>query len=431
MYTPHRKEIMNGVYLTCVPEFKFKTGCLSVTFVTPLDKKTAAMNSVLPSVLRRGTSRCPDMESIAAVLDSLYGAKISPVARKYGESLCIGFYAGFVDDEFIPGGEKILEGVTKLVGEMLLSPVTSGGRLKAEYVNGERENLISDIKAQINDKRGYSVSRLTEIMCRGERYGVRDTGTLADAGKITVASLTKYYTEVLATAPVEVFYCGSADPGRVEHAVREALADLPRGEIMAMPETEIVAEPRSAKPRYTEEKFDVTQGKLAMGFRLGKAPERDDKAVLMVMSALFGGTATSKLFLNVREKLSLCYFASSSIDTQKRIMVVSSGIDFANYETAKNEILAQLEAVKNGDFDETELLSAKRAVMTAIFTALDSVPGTERLYLNKILSGSIYSPAELAAMAEAVTKDDVVYAARRAKLDTVYFLTGEGEADET
>jgi len=418
---------MRGVHLTCVPAYKFKTGCLSVTLTAPLEKKTASMNAVLPSVLRRGTARLPDMKSIAAVLDGLYGARISPVVRKRGEVQCLGFYAEFVDDEFVPEGRGVLEPVAQLMGEMLLYPATSGGRLKAEYVNGERENLISDIKAVINDKRVYAVDRLTELMCRGERYSVNELGTLADAGKISVATLTRHYREAVSMLPVEIFYCGAADPERVERAVSDALVDLPRGDVLPeMPETVVVPEPKAAKPRVYRETMDVTQGKLAIGFRLGKRPAVSDEAALLVLNALYGGCATSKLFLNVRERLSLCYYATSVIDTQKRVMLVSSGIDFAKYDEAYGEIMAQFEAVRNGQFDERELEAAKKSVMTALYAGLDRLSSTEGLYLSRRISGAVCTPPELAALAEGVTKDDILDAARNIRPDAVYFLAGEG-----
>ena len=421
-----RREIMRGVSLTCVREYKFKTGCLSMTLLTQLDRRTAAMNAALPSVLRRGTARFPDMESLAAQLDGLYGARIEPFVRKLGEVQCIGFYSDFPDDSFVPGGGQILEKTADLMGEMLLSPATSGGRLRAEYVDGERENLIDDIRAEINDKRIYSVRRMTELMCRGEAYGVSRMGSVADAEKISVATLTKHYRETVASSEIEVFYCGAADYARVEQAVRAALASLPRADAAGGPPvTDVKTEVRGAKPRVFTESLDVTQGKLAVGFRMGEPIMRPNYAAMLVFDALYGGSATSKLFLNVREKLSLCYFASSVVDRHKGVMIVSSGIDFAKYDQALSEILAQLDAVKRGDFEDWELDAARRAVVTAIYAAMDDQAGLESLYLDRVVSGMEATPEELAGLADGITREDVIRVARGIAEDTVYFLKGE------
>lgn len=421
------RQIAPGVELTCVTAYKFKTGCVSLTLMTPLDKKTAAMNAVLPSVLRRGTARYPDMESIEAVLDDLYGARLETVVRKRGEVHCVGFYADFPDDAFVPRGGRILEDTVALMGEMLLSPSTSAGRLRRAYVEGERDNLIDDINAEINYKRSYATHRLIELMCKGEKYSVNKLGTVSDAEKITVATLTKHYKNLIATANIQVYYCGSASPDRVERAVRNALAALPRRVSGDLPATQVKYEPSGDKVKVLKEKMDVSQGRLVMGYRMGHAFEYPNPSAVMVMNALFGGCAGSKLFLNVREKLGICYYAHSDMDRHKGIMLVSSGIEFKNYDVCVEEITAQLEAIKSGDFDESELSTAKKAVITALCASQDSPAGFESMYLNRALLGDGSRPEELAAMAEEVTAENVIKCASGIKLDSIYFLTGEDD----
>ena len=111
-----RTDIMQNVFLTYLPASKFKTSVLSAHLVTPLSKETASANALLPAVLRRGTMRCPDMESLSAALDTLYGAQIDYTVRKKGERQCIGFVASVIDDAFAPAGEKLLEPVADLLG---------------------------------------------------------------------------------------------------------------------------------------------------------------------------------------------------------------------------------------------------------------------------------------------------------------------------
>jgi predicted Zn-dependent peptidase len=420
-----RKEIMPFAHLTYVKTQKFKTGCLSVNLITQLDKKTAAKNALLPKVLRRGTARHPDMEHLSAALDELYGARIEPIVRKIGENHCIGFYADFIDDDFVPRGENILEKVTALLGEMLLLPNTHNGILLREYVESERRNLIDEIAAEINDKRSYSIKRLLEIMCDGEAYGVGRLGEQSTAAAITPQALTKYYRNLLSSARIEIFYCGAAPLKRVESALLEAFSTLPRGKCADEVVTDVVLTAGNP-PKVVEEAMDVGQGKLAIGFRLGACMKAPNYAAISVFNAIYGGAVTSKLFLNVREKLSLCYFASSAVQKLKGVMLVSSGIEFDKYEEAKNEILSQLDAVRNGEIEDWELTSAKRAVITSIQTALDRPAGIEGLYFENAISGIGCTPDELAALSETVTKDDVQKIAQSVVLDTIYFLKGTG-----
>lgn len=430
METVFRRQIMPHVQLTCVETDKFKTGVLSVYLLTKLKKEDAAKNALLPQVLRRGTARHPDMESMAAALDELYGAYIEPVVQKKGELQCIGFYSSFIDDRYVPQGGNILYQAAALLGEVLLTPNTRGGRLKAEYVEGEKEKLIEEIQAAVNDKRQYSVNRLVEQMCAEEAFGINRLGTEEAVKKITVASLTKHYKKLLASAAVEIFYCGSEKPEKVQQAVLSAFGSMPRGEFGEDLTTEVRAEPVEETPRLFTETLNVTQGKLALGFRLGPLKTVYEIAAAIVFNAVYGGAVTSKLFLNVREKLSLCYFANSALEKQKGIMLVSSGIEFSKYQQALDEILAQLEAVKSGKIESWELESAKRAVVTSLKTTEDRPAMLAGFYLEQAVAGLSCTPEEIAALAEGVTAEEVRKIASAVKLDAIYFLKGEGTNED-
>ncbi len=420
-----RKEILPSVQLTCIQTEKFKTNCMSINLLTPLDRKTAAMNGMLPAVLMRGTVAHPDMESLSAAMDDLYGATITPAVRKLGEWQIPGLYAEFVDDAYVPQGEKLLEKTADLLGEILLAPATSGGWLRGEYVDSEREQLMERIRSRIVNKNSYAVSRLIELMCSDEAYGTDRLGSLQEAEKIKNGTLTKHYKELLADSEIEVFYCGSADPQRVAGAVIRALAQLPRSE--EPPQgggTEIRLTP-AGEPRYFEERLEVTQGKLAMGFRMGEYMLSPNYAALQVFNAAYGGSVTSKLFENVREKLSLCYYASSSLDKHKGVLLVSSGIEFAQYDRARSEILHQLDQMKAGEITPEEMLGAKRYVASTLRSYADSPSALESFYLGQALEGLDYGPEDLAVMVEAVEKEEVVEIAKGVELDATYFLKGQ------
>lgn len=429
METVVKRQIMPGVDLTCARTEKFKTGVLSITLLTELKKETAARSALIMRVLRRGTSTHPTMEAIAAELDELYGAKIKTTLRKKGEIACIGLYASLPDDYFVGSGDQ-LEKTAGLMGEILLSPATKGGTLKGEYVESEKQNLINEIQGLINDKRSYSVKRLTELMCSGEKFGISILGTEASVKKITAAGLTKYYRELIAKSHVQVFYCGSAEPERVEQAVRDTLASMPRQEVCRFLSTDVRCEPVKEHIREYREEMNVTQGKLVMGMRLGEVMKSPNYAALMVMNGVFGGCVTSKLFMNVREKLSLCYYASSTLEKHKGIMIVSSGVQPDNCDKAKNEILVQLDAVKNGEIEDWELDGAKGAIITALQTCLDEPYRLENFYLDNNLTGLDYSPEIMAGLVDGVTKEDVMAAATGVKTDCIYFLTAKEQENE-
>lgn len=421
---------MPDVWLSCLETDKFKSDCLSISLLTGLDRQTISKNALLPRVLARGSTLHPDMNSISAACNELYGARIIPCVRKLGEILAIGFYAGFIPDRFTPDGAMLLEPVTSLLGELLLSPATKGGLLQKEYVESEKQKLMEDIRARINDKRDYAVFRAVEEMCAYEEYGCDEMGSEDGARSVNYIDLTRHYHDLLLSCPIEIFYCGSASPKRVEKALKDALMSLPRGEINTDIGTEIRLNSLAAQPRYFTEHMDVSQGKLVMGWRLGECMDDPDFAAIKVFNALFGSGVSSKLFLNVREKLSLCYYASSFTDTHKGVMLVSSGISFDKFEEARDEIIRQLDAVKSGDFTQEDLNAAVKAVSSDLISAADSPGALEGFYLSQLIDGLEYGPKELAALCGEVTREDVISIAKSTELDTVYFLCGSEEDNE-
>ena len=424
-----RSELMPGVFLSHLRSDKFKTACMSLNLLTQLKRESAAMNALIPNVLARGTTRYPDMEQLSARFDELYGAAVEPVNRRIGEVHCIGFFASFPEPAFLPGGEALLGEMSALMAEMLLSPNTRGGLLLPQYVESEKEKLLDLIRSRVNEKRSYAVQRCLEEMCCCEDYAVSRFGTLEDCEAIHYKKLTRHYRELLRKSPVELFYCGRASLAEVEDALRTSLAGMPRGEIDYDIGTDLRMNALEAEPRYFEERMDVTQGKLVLGFRLGACMEDPDRAAIHVFNAVYGSGVNSKLFMNVREKLSLCYYASSAIVLRKGLMLVSSGISFDKFDAAKAEILAQLEAVRNGDFTDEELNWARRAVASDLRAAMDSPGELEGYWLSQALDGLDYGPTELAELAGEVTREDVIAVAKSVELDLVYFLRGEDGTD--
>ena len=416
-------QLGSGIYLTYLPARKFKTSLLSAQFVTPLRQETAAACALLPAVLRRGTVRYPDLGALSARLDRLYGASVDYTVRKQGENQCVGFVASFIDDSFIPGGEQLLEPVAELVGELLCDPVTERGRFVGAYFESEKTNLIDAIRSQMNDKREYAYARLLGEMCDREPYGLSRLGDAESAERLQLKKLHALYGELLSTARLELFYCGSAPLERVEAALSAALAPLPRDGIQ---ETAAGApHPVRAEVKRVEEAMDVTQGKLGMGFACGS----DDRAAVLMGNTLFGGSSNSKLFLNVREKLSLCYYASSNYHRQKRIITVSSGIEFANYQQAFDEIMAQLEAVRRGELEDWELDGARSTLLNAYASMGDSQGKLENFYLGQAATGQEDTPELLAEQVRQVTPERIFEAMETVSLDTVYFLKGKEAAE--
>jgi len=425
-----RCEIMNGVALTCLRSDKFKTACMSVNLLCQLERETASINALVPYVLRRGTSMYSDMEALSARMNELYGTAIEPVVRRIGEIQCLGFYSSFPEGEFLPDKKELLPDVLKLIGELLLHPATRGGLLLPDYVESEKEKMIDAIRSRLNDKRSYATIRCMEEMCCFEDFAVGRFGTEEDVDNINYKKLTRRYKELLQQCPIEIIYCGKESEKAVRRAVKDALVTLPRGEINYDIGTDVRMNAIEAQPRFVEEEMDVTQGKLVMGFRLGEVMEEPDMAALYVFNSIFGGSSTSKLFMNVREKLQLCYYASSGLNIPKGLMLVSSGIEFDKLDEARNEIFAQLDEMRRGNITDAELSAAKAGVASDLRAAMDSQGALEGFFLSQTLMGLDYGPMELAELVADVSAKDVVEIAQSVECDLIYFMSGSSAAED-
>jgi predicted Zn-dependent peptidase len=414
-----------GAELLCVQTEKFKTGVFSVSLVMPLREETATAHALLADVLYRGSEQYPDIESISAATDELYGASVGPSVRQRGESQSVCFSASFIDDCYALDGTGVLEPTLALLGDLLLRPVTENGVFRADFVRTEGLNLADQIRARVNDKRGWSIFRLTQEMCAGEAYALDKLGSAEEAEQMSPQHLWDCYQNLLRQARVIFYYGGSARPQRVEEAVRACFAPLltPReGDSGCL----VLAHP-AGPVREVTDRMDVGQGKLAMGFRTGGVTvEHPDYPALLVFNALYGGTTNSRLFLHVRERLSLCYFASSMLDKLKGLMVVSSGVEFDKFDVAREEILAQLAALGRGEFGAEELEAARQAILSGLRSGGDSHGRMEDYWVTQMMGGgSPAGPESLIPSVERVTADDVARVARGMALDTVYYLTGK------
>ncbi len=415
-------ELQPGVWLTAVQTKKFKSSVLGAQFLAPLTAQSAAVNALTPMVLRRGTAKHPDLESLSAALDELYGGSLEPMVRKKGETQCVGFVGSFLDDAYTLNKEQVLEPAAALLSELIGAPYTRDGAFCPDYTRQEKANLIDRIKAQVNDKRQYAQIRVVAEMCAGEPFGVDKLGSMEAVEAITPQTLWEGYQTLLNQARVELYYCGSADPERVQAAFHPLLTVLPAGKRAGLVRPAKKKAPKT--PRRVEEALDVTQGKLAMGFRTNCDAWDEHYPALMLVNAIYGGTTTSKLFMNVREKLSLCYYASSGLMNDKDVMLVSSGVEFDKVGQAEGEILSQLYKCQAGDFSDDELEWARRSVVSTLRTTLDTQSRMEDYWLSQSAAGLTEGPDDMAARVEAVTRAQVVEAAQDLTLDTVYFLKG-------
>lgn len=412
--------IFPGITLRCFPDRRFKQGALSLQFIRPMCREEAALNALLPAMLLRGSRQHPDIRAITGRLDDLYGASIGNIVRRVGDYQTTGLYCGFIEDRFALEGDEILSPMAAFLKELLLDPDLENGVFRSDFVEGEKKNLIATIESERNDKRAYANNQMIRAMCREDSFGIPRLGEKEDVAAITPEALHEHYRKVLRESRVELFYVGAGDAEAVAAVVRDIFEGIERDYVNLPEQTPF----HWVEPGEETEEMEVAQGKLAMGF-LSPITLRDQGFVPMqLFNLIFGAGMTSKLFMQVREKLSLCYDISSGYHGAKGIVSVAAGIDCGQKDRVIREILAQLEACRAGNITEAELEAAKQAMYSSIRGIHDSPGSIEGFYGSSVLSGLALTPEAYRQAVEEASAADVAAVARTVELHTVYFLKG-------
>ena len=415
--------ISDGVTFTAVKTDKSKYDLLTVNFLLPLTRENAAFSALLTAVINRGTVKYPDMRSFAIAQEELYAATAEAYNRVLGECISITFSVSGINKAYTMGNEDITESLLELLHQMIFCPLVTDGGFNSEYVESEKKNQIDIIRSRKDNKSSYAVSRCIEIMCKKEAYSVCSDGKEEDVKKINVKNLLEFYKKVIKTAPVHVVFTGNAEEKEIEEKVRNLLPLC--ADRNSVPKTEIIK--KALKTTYRTEKMKISQSKLCIGYRTGISLGEKDWLKFLVFDEIFAASATSKLFMNVREKMSLCYYCSPVPQSVKGILVITAGINARDKDKALEAINKQLEDMRNGEFSETEFNTAVKSIKSSFRSVTDNIRGMNSFYLSRFIAGIDISPKEAEKLMDNVTREDVIACARNITADTVYFLEGGNE----
>lgn len=413
-----REKIAEGIHFSTINNPNLKTNSIVINLICPLSEKTASLNAVSSYFISDSSREYPSLAELSSRLEELYGARIKGTVCGSGDNQFITMICSCINDRFAFDNEKVTQELANVFLGCVLDPhIEENGFYSSDFALKKQE-LIDDIDAAINEKRSYALSQAAKIIYKGEPAEVRVKGDRRSAENVTSNSAYAQYKNMLKTAQIEAFFVGGGNAEEIQELVASKLSTLERNyngdchsEISSL----------KASPEIYTEELDVAQCKMVLAFKSDNA----DYFAAKLMNAIFGGTAFSKLFLNVREKLSLCYYCSSSFNSLKNVITVDSGVEEANIEKAREEILRQFELVQNGDFDEKEINEARLALINSLRGVNDSAASIVDWYNGQILKNTEYSPENEIEMLEKVTKEDIIRAAKSFKLDTVYVLKGK------
>jgi predicted Zn-dependent peptidase len=422
------KTLPDNINIYLLPTTKFKTVLVTVLLHQVLDKKLAAKTALLPAVLERGTEKYPSFRDLRIRLEGLYGAELGADVIKRGERQILSFSLEVVNDKFAPGENLLRQGLLVLK-DVISNPFLENGTFKRDYVLQEKEQLAKEIRGLINDKVNYALERCIQEMCPTERFGVLKYGSIEELEPVSTEELYSYYSLILKENPMDIFVVGEIDKEKTFELIQETF-NFPRSnKSRVLPPVEVHNIP--GEVRHYEEKLPVNQGKLTLGCRVNTSYRDPEYVDLMFYNGILGSFPHSKLFQNVREKASLAYYSFSRLEKHKGIQLIGAGIEEVNYQQALEIILEQVELTREGKITQEEMENTRRALINIYKIVGDSPYNLVNFYMDGLIGEKEEGIDYFIQKIEKVKEDDVVAAARKVHLDTIYFLRSEnGEGGE-
>ena len=406
---------------------KLKTTVVGMYIRRGLSREEASKNAVLPYVLKSGCKKHPDILSLTRQLDMLYGAKLSTGVIKNGDNQVIFFDCETISDKYAPDSPKLTKGLVSLLSSVVFEPLCENGAFINNIVEREKKTVTDRINALINDKRSWAQLRCVQEVCGDDAFAISKFGEIDEVEKINAKSLYEHYKKIITSSQIDIFTSGEADLEELSAQIREAVKNLEFTDYSDF-KTKKIASVDNVKN--ITEKMEVTQGKLAIGFTSEINAQDKDYPALAVLNSIYGAGTHSKLFNNVREKLSLAYYASSSLNKYKGIITVNAGIEFKNFKKAYDESISQLDEIKKGNISDDEFNFSIKSMINALNGYCDDQRYMQLYSLDCLYLGIDPDIEDYKKRLMSVTKEDCVRVAQKVKENTVYFLTGNSNTEQ-
>lgn len=409
-------EIKDSVNVHIINSKKFETVSIGILLRRPLNKNEVTMNALIPNILKRGCKKYNTLKKINEKIEMMYGAVFNADIIKKGEEQLLEFYIDVINKK------NIVYEALEFLFEVILNPLCENEMFDNNYVESEKENLKNEIKGRIDDKREYAKLKCFSLMCKDEPFGIYGDGYIEDLEKINNKNIYEHYLNILKTSPVEIIIIGNISDEEIISKIKTSF-NIKRKKIIKIPETNYIFEKSDIKEEF--EKLNVSQGKLCIGLRTNVNPVGDDFYKLMVANEIFGGNANSKLFLNVREKESLCYYINSVIYRFKTIILIQCGVESKDYNKTLKLIKDEIENMKKCNFSDEEFDNAIMSLNKKYCSIEDYQSSAMDFYLTQYMLNDKLTIKDVAEKIKSVKKEDICEIFKNVFIDTIYFLKGE------
>ena len=406
---------------------RFKSELLSLSYSVPLEGATAQKNAMVTALSRRGTVTYPTQACLNRHLDGMYSTAISTSNRRMGDMQTLSFTADFLGARYVGGGKGLLPEVISVLSELVRKPLLDeNGNYIKTFVEGEKQVLRDAIRAAINNPRGYANAKARQLLCAGEPYGISLIGEEDTVDLLTPETLAARHRALQGEVAPLFAYVGSMPALEVVALLEQAFGDF-GGEGASY---QCLVRAHEGDVKRAEVEMPLQQGKLSLGFRTDIAANDRLAPALLLVNEIYGGSPASKLFLNVREKKSLCYHCSASLDLYKGVLFANSGMQVANRTATEEAMLAEFYALQEGNISEVELDAAKKALANTYRGAFDNPGVLSRFYTGRVAANVFQTVDDWRERLMRVTRAEIKEAASRISLGAVFFLKGMESSGE-
>lgn len=416
------KSYGDSVELGIIDTKKFKTDYFSLCYTLPMTKYNISGSSVLALVMSRGTQKHRTLLDINRHLVSLYDADVSAYVTKTASGLTFRISASMLDSVYAADGCDVFGGTLDFINEMLFSPLAVDGKMDAEYTESEKKRAIDRIRAEINNKDRFALMRAAALAYEGTPLALSENGSEDEIANINAEKLYQMLGYIIEKCPVKAVFAGNCTAKKIT-ALDEFMSGLASAGKASRTGSEELNAPCFDEPRAVVEQVSAKQGRMVLNFSIPKRSPTD--AAPMLFDEIFGASPVSRLFMNVRERLSLCYYCMSSYVMPLGRITVRSGLDKANRGKAIEEIERQIKLLSDPDEISDEELEMAKISRISVYKALgDSGSRYADWYISRALMGAPTDVSEMIDAINSVTKEDIAEVARDMCLQLNYFLDG-------
>lgn len=415
-------QLAKGVSLHIRQTTQFKTVNFSIKWRRPLTTQDAAERTVLSNVLQHSNEKYKTSAAYRSYLDDLYGTVLYFDTSKRGNEHTVLMNVEAVNDHYL-ANSNVLNEVLSLLHTAIFKPNVENGVFVPSIVEREKQMVLQRIQSIFDDKTRLAQQRLTQIMRPNHPASISANGTVETVTAVTPASLWEAYNSMITNDKIDIYVVGDINEAELIEKLRKALPFTDR-EVSIQQQENVEEKPLQ---EYTKEMQEMKQGKLHIGYSTPVYFGDPDFPKMQIFNGIFGGYAHSKIFMNVRERESLAYYASSSYASHYGLVFVLAGIEPVNEKKAIEVIDEQLKSLQNGEIKDLELTQTKAMLINQLKEALDSARGQIEIYDQYKDLNEPFSIATWTERWQNVTKEDVQRLATQMKREAIYFLCGKGE----